>query len=51
MAEKVCMTCGARSITTVGFPCPECGENIVRCAHCRSVNNAYKCPKCGFEGP
>ncbi len=34
----------------VEFPCPECGEKVVRCAHCRSVNNPYKC-KCGFVGP
>jgi predicted RNA-binding Zn-ribbon protein involved in translation (DUF1610 family) len=50
MTEKKCMTCGARSITMVDFPCPECGEKMLRCSHCRAVNNPYKC-KCGFVGP
>ncbi len=53
MAEKTktCMTCGAKSTVIVEFPCPQCGETIMRCKHCRLVNNSYKCPSCGFEGP
>lgn len=50
MASRVCVTCGAKAGTMVEFPCPECDERIVRCEHCRRVNNPYKC-KCGFVGP
>lgn len=51
MVDKVCMTCGAKSTTIVEFLCPACGAKVYRCKHCRSVNNPYKCPACGFEGP
>jgi len=50
MTERKCMTCGSRAITIVEFLCPECGAKLLRCSHCRSVNNPYKC-KCGFTGP
>jgi Zn-ribbon RNA-binding protein len=50
MAEKTCSTCGAKAVTIVEFPCPDCGEKITRCFHCRSMNNPYEC-KCGFKGP
>jgi len=51
MKDKKCITCGSKAATMIEFPCAACGEVIVRCKHCRSVNNPYKCPKCGFEGP
>lgn len=51
MTEKKCMTCGKKAITMVEFLCAECGEKVLRCRHCRSVNNPYTCPKCGFKGP
>ncbi len=35
----------------VSFKCPQCGETIIRCDHCRATSTPWKCPKCGFEGP
>jgi predicted RNA-binding Zn-ribbon protein involved in translation (DUF1610 family) len=55
MADLRCGSCGKRVETEnmwVAFPCPACsGETIVRCERCRRLSNAYKCSKCGFEGP
>ncbi|MBD3397997.1 RNA-binding protein [Candidatus Micrarchaeota archaeon] len=47
---KRCSTCGKMANKFAEFPCPGCGEHIVRCYHCREIRNKYTC-KCGFEGP
>jgi len=50
--EKTCSTCGSKTAVYGEFPCPNCGKaKLIRCKHCRSINNSYKCPECGFEGP
>ncbi|AAB98468.1 hypothetical protein MJ_0458.1 [Methanocaldococcus jannaschii DSM 2661] len=53
--KYVCISCNAEIAPrekSTKFPCPNCGEvEIVRCERCRKLNNPYKCPKCGFEGP
>lgn len=50
-AMKTCITCGSLVKDYVEFPCPKCGEKVVRCNHCREISNVYVCRKCGFEGP
>jgi|YelNatPaOPRAMG01_1025707.scaffolds.fasta_scaffold03676_18 predicted RNA-binding Zn-ribbon protein involved in translation (DUF1610 family) len=50
-AMKTCISCGSLVKDYVEFPCPSCGEKIVRCSHCREISNIYVCKKCGFEGP
>lgn len=35
----------------VRFPCPGCGQEIVRTPHERKIAAKYRCPKCEFEGP
>ena len=47
---KRCSTCGKLTKEYAEFPCGDCGEQVVRCHHCRETRNPYKC-KCGFEGP
>jgi Zn-ribbon RNA-binding protein len=47
---KRCITCGKMVKEFSEFPCPECGEKITRCSHCREIKNPYKCV-CGFAGP
>ncbi len=47
---KRCISCGRNTKKFAEFPCPVCGEKIVRCHFCRENLNAYRC-KCGFEGP
>ncbi len=51
----ICISCKSPIVPGekgVNFPCPNCGEIIMwRCKRCRSIANAYKCPKCGFVGP
>lgn len=47
---KRCITCGRMVKKFAEFPCPDCGEKIVRCKHCREIKNPYK-SECGFEGP
>lgn len=52
LAGKVCISCGRLSSEYTEFKCPQCSEGtIIRDAHCREISNAYRCPKCGFEGP
>ncbi|PWB56067.1 MAG: RNA-binding protein [Candidatus Methanoperedenaceae archaeon] len=57
MARKekatICVSCGVNLIESgyARFPCPQCGNEIGRCAACRHQSNPYKCPGCGFEGP
>jgi predicted RNA-binding Zn-ribbon protein involved in translation (DUF1610 family) len=48
---KNCITCGKQTKSYSEFPCVECGEKIVRCAHCRKISNKYRCPSCKREGP
>lgn len=52
--DLTCTSCGV-AIPSKGatqLPCPNCGEaTIGRCARCRDQSVAYRCPKCGFEGP
>ena len=47
---KRCTSCGRNTKDFAEFPCPDCGEKVVRCQYCRKNLNAYKCV-CGFEGP
>lgn len=47
---KRCATCGKLAREFAEFPCPQCGEKVVRCYHCREIRNKYAC-KCGFMGP
>jgi predicted RNA-binding Zn-ribbon protein involved in translation (DUF1610 family) len=47
---KRCSTCGKLTKNFAEFPCPTCGEKLVRCKHCREIRNKYVCG-CGFEGP
>jgi len=48
---KICTSCNKVTTDFVSFPCPICGEEIVRCKVCRGRSNTYTCSKCGFEGP
>ncbi|MEM3399592.1 MAG: zinc finger domain-containing protein [Candidatus Micrarchaeia archaeon] len=48
---KNCTTCGRKTKVFALFPCPACGEEIIRCFHCREISNVYVCPKCGLKGP
>ncbi|HIH38424.1 RNA-binding protein [Candidatus Woesearchaeota archaeon] len=41
----------ANDRSAVVFPCPGCGEQIVRSKTARMLASPYKCQKCGFEGP
>ena len=52
--ELECTSCkiriaGAREVSR--FPCPQCGNEIIRCGKCRRIVSRYVCPKCEFEGP
>ncbi len=47
---KRCATCGRMVKEFAEFPCPDCGNKIVRCGHCREVKSQYAC-ECGFRGP
>jgi hypothetical protein len=47
---KRCNSCGRNTKRFAEFPCPSCGDKLVRCHFCRENLNVYKC-KCGFEGP
>lgn len=53
--ELKCSTCNINLVGQedfVKFDCPECGKClIIRCSQCKRLSNAYKCEKCGFEGP
>lgn len=36
----------------VNFPCPKCRQGtIIRCAKCKTTENAYTCSACSFKGP
>lgn len=52
--KLICNSCKT-DITTVDnstyFPCPNCGNRIVRCGKCRKESTTYKCEECGFVGP
>ena len=49
---KVCVSCGRLTSQYTRFMCPECGKGeIVRCYHCREINNTYRCTECNFVGP
>ncbi len=47
-----CTSCGrdARLSATV-FPCPSCGQDLCRCADCKTNSNAYVCKNCNYAGP
>jgi predicted RNA-binding Zn-ribbon protein involved in translation (DUF1610 family) len=47
---KRCVTCGKTAKQFAEFPCPNCGEKLVRCYTCRQNKSTYKCV-CGFVGP
>ena len=47
---KRCVTCGRNTKKFAEFPCPDCGEKLVRCYYCRENRNRYASP-CGFSGP
>jgi len=46
-----CISCNKETPKSVKFPCPKCGEEILRCDKCRKLSIEYKCPKCGYVGP
>ena len=46
-----CISCSKETSKIVRFPCPGCGEEILRCDKCRGLSIEYKCPKCGYKGP
>jgi predicted RNA-binding Zn-ribbon protein involved in translation (DUF1610 family) len=48
---KRCVSCGIVTENFVSFPCPVCGEKIIRCVKCRENRVEYVCPSCGFRGP
>jgi len=52
---NICTGCGkiiAPFENSVSFPCPNCGDVIIRrCERCREFAKEYKCHKCGFIGP
>ncbi|MFH1403873.1 MAG: zinc finger domain-containing protein [Candidatus Altiarchaeota archaeon] len=50
---KKCSSCGTEVLKNYSeFKCPKCGEKeIIRCDPCRKLGIAYKCDKCGLEGP
>ncbi|MGM5483556.1 MAG: zinc finger domain-containing protein [Nanobdellota archaeon] len=54
MVEKKCIST-KRSISndegSVVFPCPKCGNEIVRSREARQKFASYECPNCGFTGP
>jgi len=53
MEVPTCVSCGVYVEAgggNVRFPCPECGELIVRCRRCRKLGRRYAC-ECGFSGP
>jgi len=55
LMDLICSSCNKKITNEQGsavFMCPNCGkEQIVRCAHCRTIVAKYKCSQCGFEGP
>lgn len=52
MTDK-CISCKKKASDYIKMKCPECGTEIIRCQHCRSLDISYKCPnpKCKLEGP
>ena len=48
-----CVSCGINIAGTnaAGFNCPDCGNQIYRCATCRKQSTLYECNECGFTGP
>jgi predicted RNA-binding Zn-ribbon protein involved in translation (DUF1610 family) len=53
MVEKTCVSCNKATQEYINFKCPECGEEIIRCQHCRALGIEYKCPnkECRFVAP
>ncbi|MFB6155248.1 MAG: HVO_2753 family zinc finger protein [Haloferacaceae archaeon] len=51
--DRQCVSCGISiaGMSAASFKCPECGQQIYRCAKCRKQSNLYECPDCGFRGP
>jgi len=47
---KICTTCKKQVKIYTKINCPECGEELIRCKHCKEMALEYKC-KCGFKGP
>ena len=52
-ARRKCVSCGINISGTnaAAFKCPDCGQQIYRCAKCRKQSNLYSCKGCGFTGP
>ncbi|MFA4960787.1 MAG: zinc finger domain-containing protein [Candidatus Pacearchaeota archaeon] len=46
-----CISCEKENAEGVKFPCPSCGEKILRCDKCRSLSIEFKCKKCNYKGP
>ena len=54
MAELLCISCKTKitnDTKSTKFPCPECGEIIIRCGKCRKLGTKWICKNCGTEGP
>lgn len=52
-SSQKCISCGIQIAGTnaASFKCPDCGNQIHRCATCRKQSTLYKCNDCGFTGP
>jgi len=54
MEKLVCNSCKTDIATvdnSTAFPCPSCGNKIIRCGGCRKRSVKYKCSDCSFTGP
>lgn len=53
MEPERCVSTGEKVVGRgfAGFPCPNCGDRIVRSEKSRRQGTLYECPECGFVGP
>ena len=45
-----CTSCSKETHESVKFPCPGCGNEVLRCDKCRNLSIDFEC-KCGHTGP
>jgi predicted RNA-binding Zn-ribbon protein involved in translation (DUF1610 family) len=46
-----CISSDRETVDAVKFPCPSCGEVLVRSLRSRKLSIPYTCPKCSRRGP